>query len=164
VALIDGDPTQTVHFRLARTRLGVRGGDHADHGEQLEQSVRQDTDPEQRADYVLCVVVSWLRLTYRSAVALVVIGFLIRWTFGPPAAGVFLAIVMAVGFFFFAGAVNALWRYYWFVGQARRWARLDGPGSARFAAAMERTLPRDSSLVCQGATGVLAFVITLAIT
>jgi hypothetical protein len=164
VALSGGDPTQTVHFRLARTRLGVRSSAHAEHVEQLEHSVRQDTDPELRADYALSVAVSWLRLTYWSTVALVVIGFLIRWTLGPPAADIFLSILMAVGFFFFAGGVNALWRYYWFVGQARRWARLDGPGSARFAASMHRTLPPDSSLISQIATGVLAFVITVAIT
>ena len=164
VALTTDDLTQTVLFRLARTKLGALGGDGADRVEQLAHSVRQDTDPELRAHYGLAVVISWVRLTYWCTVALVAIGFLIRWTLGPAAADIFLAILMAVGFFFFAGSVNALWRYYWFVGQARRWARRDGPGSARFAASMHRTLPRDSSRIGQVVAGVLAFVITLAVT
>lgn len=46
MGLTNYDPTQTVRFRLARTKLGVLSGDGADGVEQL---VRQDTDPELRA-------------------------------------------------------------------------------------------------------------------
>ena len=164
MALSTGDPTQTVHFRLARTRLGALSGDGADRVERLERSVRQDADPELRADYALSVAAGWLRLTYWCTVALVVTGFAAGWVFGESAVAVALAIWTAADFFFLAGGANALWRYYWFVSQAHRWARLDGPGSARFAASMRRTLPRDSSLIGQAATGMLASVITLSVT
>jgi len=164
VALTSDDPTRTVHFRLARTRLGALSGDGADRVKQLEHSVRQDTDPELRARYALAVVISWMRLAYWCAVALVVTGFLIRSRLGQSTADLVLAIWAVPAFFFLAGGFNALWRYYYFVGQARRRARRVGVGSEPFAIAMRRTLPRDSSLIWQAATGALAFVIALAST
>lgn len=160
--MTNADPTQTVHFRLARTRLGKLSDNNTDRVEQLENSVRQETDPELRARYAIAVLVGWLRLTYWCTVGMVVTGFPLGWLLGRAAVDVVLAIWAVPCFFCIAGAFNVLWRYYWFVGQARRWARLDGAGSARFAASMRRTLPRDSSLIWQVAAGVLASVIVVA--
>lgn len=155
----NADPTRTVHFRLACTRLGKLSGDGGDRVEKLVHSVRQDADPELRAHYGLSVGIAWLELTFGCTVALVVTGFAAGWLFGESGADVALAIWMALGFFCFAGAVNALWRYYWFVPQARRRAQHPEVRSELVAIAMRRTLPPDSSLVWQAAVGVLAFMI-----
>jgi hypothetical protein len=48
---------------------------------------------------------------------------------------------------------------YWYVPQARRRARKDGIDSKRFATAMRRTLPRNSSLIFQLAAAVLTILL-----
>jgi len=162
VTLTNAGPTRTVHFRLARTRLGALSGDGADRVEQLEHSVRQDADPELRARYGLAVIISWVRLTYWCTVTPH------RDRLSDSVAARARGRRHLHGHLDDGGVLlprrrfNVLWRYYYFVGQARLRARPEGVDSERLATAMRRTLPRDSSLIWQTATGVLGFVITLA--
>jgi hypothetical protein len=76
--------------------------------------------------------------------------------------GIVLSAFAAVGFFCLSGAVNVLWRWYWYLPQARRRARKNGVGSARFASAMRSASPRNSSLIFQWGVGIVTFVAMVA--
>jgi hypothetical protein len=54
------------------------------------------------------------------------------------------------------------WRTAWYVPKAKRLARRDETDPAAYAAAMRRTLPRNSSLVFQTAVFALTLLIAFA--
>jgi hypothetical protein len=157
------DPTRTIHLFVAR-KMGLRQGDRDGQSvaELAHSLVADDSDPELRADYALAVEVAWLNVAFWCLVGMFVCGVPARELLGESALVVVASVWMGAGFFSVAGAVEAMWRYYYYVPQARQRARQFGVASDLFASSMRRTLPSNRSLPAQVVVGLLAFVITLA--
>lgn len=164
--MTDEDPTRTLHHLVART-AAVRSINHYRRGrrqetpETMDERARQQTDPEIRSIYLLAVMLGWGEVFFFCAlIPGLVIGFGLRALFGDRAAQIFATIWAVPAFFCVAGMWNAVWRYYWYVPQAKRRARRDGVGSERFEIAMRRTLPPHRSVVSMAVVGLAASVIT----
>jgi hypothetical protein len=160
----DADLTHTVH--AAVTRLADRILDRYDRssgrGLRLAPLIaHDDTDPELRHAFAMGANAGWITLCIACVLAMLVIGFPVRFLFGEAAGSSVGAVFLAGAMFSCAGAANVLWRMYWYVPQARRRARKDGIGSKRFAISMRRTLPRNSSLVFQTGVAILTLILAL---
>ena len=154
------DPTRTVHFVIARffaRRLGgdtpssTFGGDSL-----LAWMLTSDyADPDGRSDYAVIVNYAWALLGFACGVLMAVGSYVAHLAIGDEGVRAVVSTSMGLAFFCLAGCVNALWRRC-FAFQARRRARIDGPASDRYAAAMRRALPRNSSLISQSIVGIVA--------
>lgn len=162
------DPTRTLHHLVART-VAVRSINHYRRGrrhvtpetaETIEGRVRQQTDPEIRSIYLLAVMIGWGEVSFCVLIPWIVTGFGARALFGDQAARIVATAGVLPAFFCVAGMWNAMWRYYWYVPQAKRRARRDGVGSERFAVSMRRTLPPRHSVISMAVVGLAASVIT----
>jgi hypothetical protein len=79
---------------------------------------------------------------------------------GDHAGTVVVSILLGAIFFCVAGYAHVVRRWYWYLPKARRRLRAgDRPG---YDAYMQRSLPRNSSIVFQSAVGILAAVIALS--
>ena len=162
------DPTRTLHHLVARTialweyRRYKRSQSRecTETPETLAGKAQQQTDPELRAIYLLMVEAGWISLGWWLCVALIVTGFPMRELVSEQTLVIFISIWAAPMWFCVAGCWNAIWRYYWYVPQAKRRARRDGVGSERFAVSMRRTLPPRRSVISMSVTGLAASVIT----
>jgi hypothetical protein len=160
----DIDLTHTVHAAVAR--LAERVLDRFDssraHRSNLAPLIaRDDTDPQLRQVFALAANAGWITLGIACIFAMLVVGVPVKLLLGDAAGNVVLTACLAGAMFCFAGALNVIWRMYWYVPQARRRARKDGVDSKRFATSMRRTMPRNSSLIFQTVVALLAFVLAV---
>jgi hypothetical protein len=164
-AVTPGDPTRTIHFKVAvgfNQVLAYVGSPerYPTRQELAEQAVSDD--PAGRREYLMEVVLSWGLVGCLTAFVIALFGMVTRALFGYAAGAIVFTIALTASYFCFSGTVNVLWRWYWYLPRARRRARKDGVGSARFAAAMRGASPRNSSLVFQWAVAVVTFVVATA--
>jgi hypothetical protein len=162
LALTPGDPTQTVHFKVAlefNQLLAYVGfsGRYPTRRELAEQA--SSDDPAERREYLMEAVLSWGLIGCLTAFVIALFGAVTGALFGYVAGNIVFNVAATVAFFFLSGSFNVLWRWYWYLPQARRRARKDGVGSARFAAAMRGASPRNSSLIFQWAVALVTFVV-----
>jgi hypothetical protein len=164
-----GDPTRTIHFALERfVHQLLRSRQKSSHDDSEAMSdmawaiASPDTDPDLRASFTTAVNAAWGLAAFACLVAVVVVGIPVGLLLGDAAGNVVVDVLVAAGAFCLAGCANVLWRRTWYVPQARRRARDDGVESDRYAVSMRRTLPRNSSLIFQGAVGILILVLAIA--
>jgi hypothetical protein len=164
-ALTPGDPRRTIHFVIAHAVASRRGGDKpfvgVDGDSMLAWSASED-DPDLRRSYAYQVSFGWVILAFAFGLAMLVVGVPVTVVVGDAPGNLVVEICLAACLFCCAGSANVLWRMYYFVPQAKRLARRGETDSEAYAAAMRRTLPRNSSLVFQGAVGILTFISTVA--
>lgn len=122
--------------------------------------VREGSGPDERDVYLKTVAVAWFTLALACAVGAVLIGYLVHLVVGDATGRVVGVGLLACAFSCLGGYVNALWRKYRHVPRARR-MRAFGDDSEQYAAALRRTLPRNTSLIGQAAIGVFALVAAL---
>ena len=104
---------------------------------------------------------SWTLVGWAAGFAVVIVAVVTGALFGHGVGTIGFTVAVTISVFCLSGAFNVLWRWFWYLPRARRRARKDGVGSARFAAAMRGASPRNSSLIFQWAVGILAFALTL---
>jgi hypothetical protein len=161
-----GDPTQTIHFKVAvgfnQVLTYISGSLRAfPTRQELAEQARSD-DPADRRKFLFEAGLCWTLLGCVAGLGMVVFGLPTWAVLGHVPGGIVLSAFAAVGFFCLSGAVNVLWRWYWYLPQARRRARKNGVGSARFASAMRSASPRNSSLIFQSGVGIVTFVAMVA--
>ncbi|MEA2131607.1 MAG: hypothetical protein QOJ85_4498 [Solirubrobacteraceae bacterium] len=165
LALTPGDPTQTIHFKIAvalnqmLTYTGSSVRAFPTKHELAEQA--GSDDPALRREYLIEASLSWILIGWASALVVAVFAVVTGALFGHGAGNIVFNVALTVGFFCFSGAFSVLWRWYWYLPQARRRARKNGVGSAPFAAAMRGASPRNSSLIFQWTVAVVTFVVAL---
>ena len=161
------DPTRTVHFAIANVlerwsgmfAKSLPGGMH---DRSLGWTVSRDKNPDLRDYYVGRVLYAWFLLALGFTAGLLLLGVPARALLGTETGRVVLAACLAGSLFCLTGCVNAFWRLFWYLPQARRRLENDGAESEGFAKSMRRALPRNSSLIWQAAVGILTFLIAVA--
>jgi hypothetical protein len=158
------DPTRTVHFAIAK-RLEIlmrrTDGYSSDHRyPPFERLVRDGADFADRDHYATTVAVAWYAIAFLSFAVAAVVMYPLTLLVGDEASRITAVVILAFALSCCGGGVNALWRKYWHIPRARR-ARAFGEDSEQYAAAMRRTLPRNTSLISQLAIGVFAVVAAL---
>jgi hypothetical protein len=164
LALTPEDPTQTIHFKIAVATNRLLAYTLSDYREEKREQLAEQAgsdDPARRVMYLWEVGADWLCLGIVALVGMPVFGLPARALLGDWPGAVVVSACAGVSFFCVSGTANMLWRWFWYLPQARRRARKNGVGSARFAAAMRGASPRDSSLIFQSAIGVVAFAIAM---
>ena len=158
------DPTRTVHFRLADALEGwSRMSDKPGRNRASLKTIVEDPRyPDLRGSYVVTVLFAWCWIGVFFMFSLGFIGVPARLIFGVEVGNVVLAALLAASFFCLTGCVNAFWRRYWYLPQARRRLDRDGLDSEGYATSMRRMLPRNSSLVWQSIVGLLTLVAGVA--
>jgi hypothetical protein len=152
-------PAQTIHLALGRRAMG--GGYEIGDESMIDVLARRD-DPDSRAVVAENMNAGWYFLGLACVVALAVLSILTDVLFGAAARNVVVAVFAALTFFCLAGNATILWRRYYYIGRARRLAQRYGVTNADYVSAMNRALPRNSSLVWQAIVAVLTFVIVLS--
>ena len=163
-ALTPGDPRRTIHFVLGRALARRMGGDTPvgdDDGDSMLAWSASRDDPDSRRSYGVRVSGPWIYLGFAFVVAMAVVGVPVRALAGEAAGNVVLTACLAASLFCCAGAANVLWRRYYYVPVAERLARKGQTHSAAYAAAMRRTLPRNTSLIFQTAVAILTLILAL---
>jgi hypothetical protein len=120
-----------------------------------------DTNPHLRQVFALGASAGWFTLGGAYIFAMPAVGVPVKFLVGDAAGNVVLTACLAGAMLCFAGALNVIWRMYWYVPQARRRARKDGVDSKRFATSRRRTMPRDSSSSSKTAIATLTVIIAL---
>jgi hypothetical protein len=165
LALTPGDPTQTIHFKVAvgfnQVLAYVGSSERFPTRRELAEQAVSD-DPADRREYLMEVALSWGLVGCLTAFAVALFGAVTGALFGYVAGNIVFNVAATIAFFCLSGFVNVYWRWFWYLPRARRRARKDGVGSARFAAAMRGASPRNSSLVFQWAVAVVTFVVATA--
>jgi hypothetical protein len=163
VSLAPGDPTRTIHFFVGRAFDRLSGDDETEPwmgaDSALEWAIGQDTPDLRRSVGYSTFAAAWFALSLVFVGLMVVIAIPAGLLFGAGVAGPIAKVLVAGCFFCLAGEVNVLWRTMYYVPKARRLAAKGESDRDAYAAAMRRTLPRNSSLVFQTA----AFVVTLLV-
>jgi hypothetical protein len=160
----DADLTHTIHAVVARLAERVLDRDENSplHGFRVAPQVARDsTDPDLRRTFALSANAGWIALSFLFTVGILVLAFPARAVLGSGAGDAVAVACLSGAMFCAAGAVNVLWRMYWYVPQARRRARKYGVDSKRFTKSMRRTMPRNTSLLFQTAVAVLTVVIAV---
>jgi hypothetical protein len=163
LALTPGDPTQTIHFKVAAgfnqvlAYVGSSGRDSPTRQQLAEQAASDD--PALRREYLFEAALCWGLVACVAGVGMVAFGFPAEALFGHVPGAVVFSAWGGVAFFCLSGFANVYWRWFWYLPRARRRARTNGVGSARFAAAMRAASPRNSSLIFQWAVGLFVFVV-----
>jgi hypothetical protein len=159
------DPTHTIHFVIGRMYARLWGWDEpfptCPDDSMLAWQLKSD-DPDYRWDAGLDIIaMAWLMLAGVCLALILVIAIpldlLVGHQIGDPVSLVFLAGI----FFCAAGTLNLVWRTCWYVPKARRIARFGDNKAEEFAAAMWKTVPRNTSLVFQAAVFALVLVVGL---
>jgi hypothetical protein len=163
LALTPGDPTQTIHFKIAAAVNGVlayvgSSGRGVATKQELAKQARSD-DPALRREYLTEASLSWGLLGWAAGCGIAAFGLVTGELFGHGVGNIVFNVAATVAFFCLAGSANVYWRWFWYLPRARRRARKNGVGSERFAAAMRGASPRNSSLILQWAVGIVTFVV-----
>jgi hypothetical protein len=118
------------------------------------------SDPEQSAYVSSMVAVGWF-VPALACVLAMVLGLPVGSLLGKGAGDLVATTFMVGTFFCLAGSVNALWHRLWYVPQARRRLRAEGPGGKRFARSMRRSVPRNGSLVFQALVAIATVLLVV---
>jgi len=162
-ALTPGDPRRTIHFVLGRVVARRMGGDTPvgdDDGDSLLAWSASRDDPDSRRSYAVQVSGAWVFLGFAFVVAMV-LSVPIKSLAGDVTGNGFLTACLTATMFCIAGCANVLWRMYYYVPVAKRLARRGQTHSEAYAAAMRRTLPRNTSLIFQTAIAILTVILAL---
>jgi hypothetical protein len=165
LSLTPGDPTRTIHFFVGRTLRRIQHADApppwmGDYVSALAGEMQQG-DPDIRRSIGYYISIAWALFAFAFVVLMLATAIPAGLLFGN---GVAIPIADACAggaFFCLAGFVTVYWRTFTFVPQARRLARGGDSMREAYAAAMRKTLPRNTSLVFQTAAFVLTLVIGL---
>jgi hypothetical protein len=98
-------------------------------------------------------------LAFAFLVAMLVVGIPVQVLAGDRAGHVVISILLAAIFFCVAGCAHVLRRWYWYLPKARR--RLRAGDRAAYEEYMQRSLPRNSSILFQSVVGILAVIIAI---
>jgi hypothetical protein len=162
LALTPGDPRRTIHFLLGRAVVRRMGGDTPmgeDAGDSVLAWSASRDDPDSRRSYAVQVAGAWGFLGFAFVVAMV-LSVPIRSFAGVATSHAYLTACLAGCMFCMAGCANVLWRIH-YVRKAERLGRKGGTYTEAYAAAMRRTLPRNTSLVVQTAAVVVTLILAL---
>jgi hypothetical protein len=165
LSLTPGDPTQTVHFKVASAFNQVLSYVFSSQRafplrDELAKQAASD-DPADRREYLMEAALCWTLVSCVAGAGMVVFGFPTGAILGHVPGAVVFSTWAGVAFFCLAGSANVYWRWFWYLPRARRRARKNGVGSAPFAAAMRAASPRNSTLIFQWTVAIFAFVATV---
>jgi hypothetical protein len=154
LSLRRADAKRTIHYVIGR-RMAARF--YHDDGRRFDETVEWD-DPKMRAaiGYTMCA--AWGILATVCTFGILIGGFGLRALGAEAAANAFATACFALCMFCFAGALACLWRAYWYSWRARRLAPYGVNEAERYAAAMRRTLPRNTSVVFQVVFAILVTI------
>jgi hypothetical protein len=166
LSLAPGDPTRTIHFFVGRTLRRIQHTDApqprmGDVDSALACEMQQD-DPDIRRSVGYMISISWVLFAFAFVVLMLATAIPAGLLFGDRVAIPIANVCAAGSFFCIAGFLNVYWRTFTFVPEARRLARGGESMRETYAAAMRRTLPRNSSLVFQTAVFALTLLIAFA--
>jgi hypothetical protein len=117
-------------------------------------------DPDLRKGALTIINGAWCVLAFAFLVAMLVIGIPVQVLAGDHAGQVVVGIFAGASFFCLAGCAHVVRRWYWYLPRARR--RLRAGDRRAFEAYMQRSLPRNSSIVFQSFVGILTVLIALS--
>jgi hypothetical protein len=163
-ALTPGDPRRTIHFvitrAMARRMMGRDTPVGDDAGDSMLAWSASRDDPDSRRSYLVQVNSAWGFLGFAFIVAMV-LSVPIKSLAGVATGNAFLTGCLVAGMFCMAGCANVLWRIH-YVRKAERLARKGKTNSEEAcAAAMRRTLPRNTSLIFQTAAAIVTLILAL---
>jgi hypothetical protein len=144
--------TPTIHLAVVRLMRPIIGGDS------VPWSIARD-DPELRRSALYIINGAWGMLAFVFLVAMVVVGIPAQALLGDRAGQVVISMLLGAIFFCVAGCAHVLRRWYWFLPKARR--RLRAGNQAAYEKYMQRSLPRNSSILFQSVVGALTVLIAL---
>jgi hypothetical protein len=147
--------TATPTFHLAAVRL-MRPIFDVDI---IPSSIARD-DPDSRRNALYVINGAWAMSAFGFLVAMLVVGIPVRVLAGADAGRVVVGIFVGAGFFCLGGCAHVLRRWYWYLPKARR--RLRADDRAAYEEYMQRSLPRNSSVVFQSVIGILTILIALS--
>jgi hypothetical protein len=164
LSLTPGDPTRTIHFRVGHLLARLWEIDGPGSGSETSElaAMLEQSSLDARKNALLHIIgLAWLGLGVVFVGLIVVIAIpldvLVGHSVGDPVSLAFLGGC----FFCIGGVINVLWRTYWYVPRARRVAHAGDNEAPAYAAAMRRTLPRNSSVVFQAAFAVAGILMVL---
>lgn len=117
-------------------------------------------DPESRRSALYIINAAWGMFAFAFLVAMVVVGIPVQVLAGDRVGGVVVSILAGASFFCLAGCAHVVRRWYWNLPKARR--RLRGGDRPAYETYMQRSLPRNRSVVFQSVVGILTAVILLS--
>jgi hypothetical protein len=124
----------------------------------ISWSIGRD-DPDSRRNALYVINGAWGMLAFAFLVAMLVVGIPMQVLAGDRAGHVVISILLAAIFFCVAGCAHVLRRWYWYLPKARR--RLRAGDRAAYEEYMQRSLPRNSSILFQSVVGILAVIIAI---
>jgi hypothetical protein len=124
----------------------------------ISWSIGRD-DPDSRRNALYVINGAWGMLAFAFLVAMLVVGIPVQVLAGDRAGHVVISILLAAIFFCVAGCAHVLRRWYWYLPKARR--RLRAGDRAAYEEYMQRSLPRNSSILFQSVVGILAVIIAI---
>jgi hypothetical protein len=145
--------TSTIHLAVVRLMRPIVGG-------QSIVSMIASDDPDLRRGALTIINTAWCVLAFAFLVAMVAVGIPVQVLAGDRAGHIVITILLGAIFFCLAGCAHVLRRWYWFLPKARR--RLRAGDRAAFEEYMQRSLPRNSSVVFQSVVGILTVLIALS--
>jgi hypothetical protein len=128
-------------------------------GQSIVSMIASD-DPDLRRGALTIINTAWCVLAFVFLVAILVVGVPVQVLAGDHVGKVVLSILAGASFFCLAGCAHVLRRWYWFLPKARR--RLRAGDRAAYEDYMQRSLPRNSSIVVQSLVGILTVLIALS--
>jgi hypothetical protein len=143
----------TIHLAVVRAMRPIIGGDS------VPGSLARD-DPDLRRSALYIINAAWGMFAFVFLVAIAVIGIPVQVLAGDGAGKVAFSVLGGASFFCLAGCAHVLRRWYWFLPKARR--RLRAGDRAAYEEYMQRSLPRNSSVVFQSVIGILTVLIALS--
>ena len=142
----------TIHLGVVRLMRPIIGGDS------VPWSIGRD-DPDSRRNALYVINGAWCVAAFVFLVAMLAIGIPVRALAGDRAGTVVVGILAGASFFCLAGCAHVLRRWYWFLPKARR--RLGAGDRAAYEEYMQRSLPRNSSILFQSVVGILTVLIAI---
>jgi hypothetical protein len=144
--------TPTIHLAVVRLMRQIVGGDS------IVSMIASD-DLDLRKGALTIINTAWCVLAFTFLVAMLVVGIPARVLAGDHAGRVVVGVWVGAGFFCLAGCAHVLRRWYWYLPKARR--RLRAGDRAAYEEYMQRSLPRNSSILFQSVVGILAVIIAI---
>ena len=144
--------TPTIHLAVVRLMRPIFDVDI------IPWSIARD-DPDSRRNALYVINGAWGMLAFAFLVAMVVVGIPVQVVAGDRAGHVVISILWAAIFFCIAGCAHVLRRWYWYLPKARR--RLRAGDRPAYEEYMQRSLPRNSSIIFQSVVGILTILIAI---
>jgi hypothetical protein len=143
----------TIHVALVRALRPIVGGDT------IDWSIARD-DAGSRKNALTIINTAWITLAFAFLVAMLAIGIPVRVLAGDRAGNVVVGIFAGASFFCLAGCAHVLRRWYWYLPKARR--RLGAGDRPAYDEYMQRSLPRNSSILFQSVVGIMTAIIEIS--